>query len=684
MYGVGRMENALKVSDRAMLAIKLGESHFREFKSALHGEPGKKELRSIKSIRSDIGEALVAFANADGGELLVGVEDDGIVTGIDGFCDVALEAMMNAPTTNVHEKTPLSSVKHERLEIEHKTVLYFFVPKSLKFVHQTSDGRCMIRQDLSTVPVSADDLIISRKEQSSREYDRQFVDDATVNDIDANIVNLVAEQISPGMTVEKCLQYFGLAEFSPLSMKIRRAALLLFAIDPQRWHPRLQVRVLKVDGSELGAGINYNVASDTTISKNIMQLVDKAWEALRPLLVETRLRRDAKFSATVMYPELACREALINAIAHRDFSAEGRGVEIYVYEDRMDVVNPGGLLSTIQLDELIALKGVHQSRNALVARVLREIGFMQELGEGMRRIFDLMSNSDLKQPVISSVDNTFTISLMHETIYSQKQKIWLQQFEEFELSREQMAVIAMGAEGRLIATQDVIENLGIVDMDHFRSLSESLRVLGIFKKEVPNNEAYIFSKQNNVPRRQIPRYRIVHPKDEGTVDKQLDSDPGEVVSNDAAKLYVGNVDCNLSDEELFRFFSTYGVVESLSMPRRYGLGKGFLFVEYSTEQQAINALFHMNNQKLKGRVLSPKRYKPKLKMTSRRKGRTVGEAPPPGKPGGGASPTVARNLLREDQKKVARDLVKNGQSLSAVARTFNVHPSTIYRCLHEK
>ena len=653
MYGVGRMEKALRMSDRAMLAIDLGESHFREFKSALHGESGKKQLRPIKSIMSDIGEALVAFANADGGELLVGVEDDGTVTGIDGFDDVALDAMMNAPTTNVHGKTPLSSVNHAKLEIEHKTVLYFFVPKSLKFVHQTSDGRCMIRQDLSTVPVSADDLIISRKEQSSREYDRQFVDDAKVNDLDANIVNLVADQISPGMTIEKCLQYFGLAEFSPLGMKIRRAALLLFATDPQRWNPRLQVRVLKVDGSELGTGINYNVASDTTISENIMQLVDKAWEALRPLLVETRLRRDARFSATVMYPELACREALINAIAHRDFSAEGRGVEIYVYEDRMDVVNPGGLLSTVQLDELIALKGVHQSRNALVARVLREVGFMQELGEGMRRIFDLMSNNDLKQPVISSADNTFTISLMHETIYSQKQRIWLQQFDGLKLSREQMAVVAMGADGRLIATQDVIDNLGIVDTDHFRSLSESLRALGIFKKEVPDREAIKFSRQNGVPKRQVPRYRIVHPNEEGTVDKQTDSDLGKVVPNDAAKLFVENVDYSSSDEELFKFFSTYGVVESLSMPRRDGLGKGFLFVEYSTVQQAINALFHMNDQKLKGRVLSPKRYKPRFK-------------------------------LREDQKEVARDLVKNGQSLSAVARTFNVHPSTIYHCLQEK
>ena len=73
----------VNLEERARTAIGLGERHFREFKTALHGPPNAKTPRPVKSIRRDIGEALVAFANADGGELLVGVEDDGSITGID-------------------------------------------------------------------------------------------------------------------------------------------------------------------------------------------------------------------------------------------------------------------------------------------------------------------------------------------------------------------------------------------------------------------------------------------------------------------------------------------------------------------------------------------------------------------------------------------------------------------------
>ena len=76
------MDDILLLTDKVRNTLILGESHFREFKSALDGRPDNKKPRSIKSICADIGEALVSFANADGGAILIGVEDDGTITGI--------------------------------------------------------------------------------------------------------------------------------------------------------------------------------------------------------------------------------------------------------------------------------------------------------------------------------------------------------------------------------------------------------------------------------------------------------------------------------------------------------------------------------------------------------------------------------------------------------------------------
>src|SRR4051794_38001813 len=97
------MTEALVLAERVRNAIALGESHFREFKSAFDQRPGDVKPRRTSHICRDIGEALVAFANGDGGDLLIGVEDDGTVTGIPhGPEDVA--TMLTAPSTHVYKK----------------------------------------------------------------------------------------------------------------------------------------------------------------------------------------------------------------------------------------------------------------------------------------------------------------------------------------------------------------------------------------------------------------------------------------------------------------------------------------------------------------------------------------------------------------------------------------------------
>jgi ATP-dependent DNA helicase RecG len=413
------MADPLNISEQIAIAVSLAEGQFREFKSAYAGPPGKKVKRAIRDICKDVAEGLVAFANADGGELLIGVEDNGEVTGTNDFSldDVAL--IKAAPKANVNKDTPLQSVLCRDSEISGKRVIYFRISKGTKVIHLTSDGRCLKRNDLETVPVAAEQIQFDRKEVLSREYDREFVDGASVADLDPELLKIVAEQVAEGISTDKCLQYLGLAEYDAnTGMRIRRAAVLLFAKSPDRWHPRIQVRILKIDGTKLGAGADYNVKSDSTVKSNIVRLLDDAWDSLRPHLVATRFQEDARFKATYIYPEVACREALVNAIAHRDYSEEGRGIEIYVFDDRIEIRNPGGLLSSISMADIAALRGVHQSRNSYVARALREIGVMQELGEGMRRIFELMRSSELAQPEISNDSSSFALTLHHRPMYA--------------------------------------------------------------------------------------------------------------------------------------------------------------------------------------------------------------------------------------------------------------------------
>ncbi len=616
----------VNLEERAKTAISLGESHFREFKSALQGPPDGKAPRDTNSIARDIGEALVAFANADGGELLVGVEDDGAITGVNGLNANSIQRLSEAPRSNVHPKTPLPPIRTATLILEGLKILYFSIQKSASHVHLTSDGRCMQRRDLETIPIPAEEIMLDRRERESREYDREYVDGATVNDLNAEHVKMVADQISPGISVEKCLQYLDLAEYIGPGLRIRRAALLLFAKEPNKWHPRLQVRIIKVEGATLKTGAEYNAKSDQTVTGNILELVEKAWEALRPQLVQTRLGKDARFGTTIMYPELACREALVNAIAHRDYSEEGRGIEIYVFDDRMEVRNPGALLSSITIQDLMRLEGVHQSRNSKTARVLREVGYMRELGEGMRRMFELMKINELTQPELSSDRNSFCVTLRHNTIYSPAQKLWLDQFESYNLDREQKAIVVLGIGGNIIAPQDIWDSLGIVDTEHYRQLVLSLQQHHILRSEITKLSAKNQAHKRRIPVRKVPRFKVTVPTQDasakagafapGQTPTQTPTQTEETFTDHPdpdARLWVANLPYSFKESELVEFLTQFGEVQNLFIPRdpRSLITKGYAFVDFDGATTTQDLLSQLNGQMFAGRKLVVRRATPR-------------------------------------------------------------------------
>lgn len=598
----------LRLNERIELALQLGESHFREFKSGFQGPPDKKAPRPIKDICVDIAETLVAFANADGGELIVGVEDDGTATGVQ-VDEENLQTLLNAPNVYVHKDTPLPSPRATKFIHHDKLLIYFSVPKGTDLIHLTSNGRCLQRKDRESVPIATESIRFNRTEITSREYDRVFVDAADIGDLDTLLVSQVAEHVSKGMSIEKCLQHLELAEFDGARFRLRRAALLLFAKQPSKWHPRLQTRVLKISGTEMKTGEQFNVVFDDERSDNIITLLESSWDLLRPHLTETRFSKDALFKSQILYPELACREALVNAIAHRDYSIEGRGIEVRVYTDRLEIDSPGGLLSSIKIDDLRNLKGVHQSRNSHVARVLREVGYMRELGEGMKRIYELMKSNDLTPPEIIADNNSFKITLHHKYIYSKEQKLWLEGFARFDLSREQAGLVLLGYNGHVISPQEIFDALGIVDTDHYRALLDSLYKLGILSRSVTRSAALAIAKKKRISKKRVPQFIIQIP----SAERPVQAKPESVDVSEYAKVYVVNIPYDTKELELEELFGQFGEVENVAIPinRETGLSRGFAFVEFDRTQSANKALESSGRLRLKTRTLYVQEFRPK-------------------------------------------------------------------------
>jgi len=505
------MSDVLILQERIRNSIFVGESDFREFKSALEGKPDSKRPRLVKKICEDIAEALVAFANTDGGELVIGIEDDITITGVP-HSEEDIETMLNAVNSHIFHGQELPIVYKLKLRIEDKTILFFQVDKGTSEIFQLPDGRVVIRKDKRTVPVRIKNLQFEQQEVRSREYDRHLVDGATLNDLNIELIQNLADTYIKGLTVERYLQQLGLAEYSISGLRIRRAALLLFAKDIQRWHPRSQVRFIRINGTELLSGDKYNVLSDEFIQGNIYELIFKAWEMLRPYLAyKTEFGGDSKFEQKYIYPEDACREALLNAIAHRDYS-NSNGIEVHILNDRMEIKSPGALLSTLTISDLEALDNRHESRNAKIAYVLKVSKLMREMGEGMKRIFTLMLENELQKPKLYSNTVWFTVTLFNKSDFTPLQQEFLKLFNNFKLSSPQKRILVTGMDNNELSPFDIYSAINSRDRNTYDKEVTSLRNNGLLIQIRTNIQAKNIAFKLRKDKEKIPRFKVVIPE----------------------------------------------------------------------------------------------------------------------------------------------------------------------------
>jgi ATP-dependent DNA helicase RecG len=624
------MDEALELQERVRLAIRTGESLYREFKSALHGRPGQKAPRQLKEVFADIAETLVAFANADGGELLVGVEDDGTLSGLP-YDDLECKTLLDAALTHIHSDTPLPGPRRVLLCIDGFKIAYFSVAKGTTYIHLTAKGLCLRRVDRESMPVSVERITAHRLEDASRGWDREVAYGASLDDLDLDLVRAASAQVAYGVSVEKFLQFLDLAEFTPDGLRLKRAAMMLFSKDIRRWHSGCFVRVMTIRGQERRSGEAFNVSKDTTVTDNILKLVDSAWERLSlALSTSTQLTEAARFQQNLLYPQIACREALINAIVHRNYAIEGRGIEVSIYQDRMEIVSPGMLLSTISLDDIRQLKGAHESRNPYIARVLREVGLVRELGEGIRRIYDVMRSNALAEPDLESDTSGFSVTLYSKSLYDPKVKLWLTNFERFKLTENQVAVLALGYGGKEFSTQDIIDRLGIVDLDQVREIVTPLRQWELIERTKNHAQAMLYSKKRRMPKREVPTYRVI---EQSTTCAGADgirirmpsskaasvrADVAELELSDAqsdleselktppaeTRLFIGNLDYSLTKDDLMEFLGPHSDVLQLRVPSgdRYGShNRGYAFAVVVANTGPEDLVRTLDSQKLGSR-----------------------------------------------------------------------------------
>lgn len=414
------------------------EGQFFERKSCYDRSGKRLKRRDVRSVSKDLAETLSAMANADGGTLALGLENDSTPTGINYPKD-RLQVILRAPNRLVR---PPLKVRSQWIKLENVKLLVFEVDWSPE-EHQLTDGRYLLRVGDKNLPFPARDIAAMKEGKRRRITESRFIPEGSIHDLDKELFELLREKTGLVLSDAELLQHYRLAESRNGRLVLSLAALLLFAGDPLRWHPACYVDFVKWEGTERRFGAELNVVKRARIEAPLLKLIEKTFETISPHIRERQQLVDLFFEERFEYPTFAWQEAIINAVAHRDYALEGTPIEVWIFDDRLEVRSPGVLVEPVTVDRLKRRERIHASRNPRLVRVLTDLGYMRELGEGVPRMFEVMEREGLKSPEFRIEGGAlFTVILRNTPVFPPETLRWLKQFEDQGLSPNQKRLLA--------------------------------------------------------------------------------------------------------------------------------------------------------------------------------------------------------------------------------------------------
>ncbi len=188
------------------------------------------------------------------------------------------------------------------------------------------------------------------------------------------------------------------------------AGILFFGREPQRFYPSFSVTFLHFAGRTTApAGPDLPLYLDNReFTGTVPALIDAAREAIlskttRQAVVDGFRRQDL-----LEYPEFATREAVVNAVAHRDYSLEGSFIQVRLFSDRLEVQSPGGLGGHVTVDNIAYEQ---YTRNPHIVRLLEDYGYVEHRGLGVDLMIQAMARAGRQPPVFENRGTSFWVTL---------------------------------------------------------------------------------------------------------------------------------------------------------------------------------------------------------------------------------------------------------------------------------
>jgi ATP-dependent DNA helicase RecG len=370
------------------------------------GEDSRTEFKSAAVHQDSLAKAVVAFANMQGGRILVGVEDDGRVSGIDHPPEL-VERLVNICRNNI--SPPLIPDIHAVL-VDGQRVLVVTVEKGRSKPYKVkTSNRYYIRAGTSAVEPTQEELVRLLQDGAQFHFEASALPGTGLNAVDVLKFRSYCRELRKLDFDEEdlpqlCYNLQVLDEQRQLTV----VGALFFGKEPGRLLPQAGLELNAFAGREV---LDPLVDSMTVVDTLPAELA--AGEAfvrrnsqVRPIFNADETRRRDRPD----YEPFVVRELLANACAHRDWSIFGQRIRLNLFADRLELFSPGRLPNTLNLAR--ALAGISYYRNPMISQLLKDYGLVDKLGRGLQKIIRYYATEKLPPPAFDESGDFFRVAVM--------------------------------------------------------------------------------------------------------------------------------------------------------------------------------------------------------------------------------------------------------------------------------
>lgn len=425
------------------LALAEGEGLTVEFKEKL----------------SNLDREIVAFANTVGGVIYLGVDDSGKVVGI--TVDNALKSQITDIAYNCDPSI------HLQLKMPQKGVLAVHVEKGRDKPYRCKDG-FFVRNGPSSQKLRRDEIVDFINQTGNVRFDEilndrfKFPRDFSQESLDEY---LKISGITTQATAQDILESLGASHREGAQVKFTNAGILFFAKKPQEFFPESYITAVKYKTNE-----RFSILDKKDFKGGLISQIESTLTfILRHMNVEPHftLSHLGPRKDIYEYSPIAIREAIVNAVAHRDYTYDGSHIYVHMFPDYLEIENPGGLYRGLSIEDL-GKRSVR--RNRLIADLLHRAGFVERVGSGFSRMEVTLAENN-NPPLEVSATNFFNIRFYKR----------INEINQHLLSPRQLTVYRLLSTQENINKKEIAQSLNLSEDTVLRELNQLIQ-LGLVKK----------------------------------------------------------------------------------------------------------------------------------------------------------------------------------------------------------